>query len=75
MGKKNLEKALKDELQRLDRNLQKAEALRSAGWIGSVVGAGLVLATRADHIPVIIAIAIGATMLNIMAARLISKRK
>lgn len=75
MGHTNLEKALKHELQVLDKKLQKAETLRLAGWVGSTVGAGLVLTTMVDQIPVIAAIAIGAAILNIMATHLVSKKK
>jgi len=75
MGNENLEKALKHELQVLDKKLQKTETLRLGGWIGSMVGAGLVLATMADQIHVIAAIAIGAAILNIMATHLVSRKK
>ena len=75
MENENLENVLKYELQALDNKLRKAETYGLAGWIGSMVGSGLVLSTMADQIPVIAAIAIGATFLNIMATRLVSRKK
>jgi hypothetical protein len=71
----HLEKELKNELQRLDRKLRKTETLRLAGWIGSIVGASLFLSTMADQIPVIAAIAFGGTLLNIVATRVVSRKK
>ena len=75
MGNENLEKALKHELQVLDKKLQKTETLRLAGWIGSMVSAALVLTTMADHLLVIATITVGAAILNIMATRLVSGKK
>lgn len=75
MENENLENALKHELQMLDKKLQKTETLRLAGCIGSMVGAGLLLATMAERLPVIAAIAIGSAIFNIIATRLVSKKK
>lgn len=75
MENQNLEKALKQHLKLLDKKLQRTETLRTAGWIGSMVSAGLVLAAMAERIPVIAGIAIGAAILNIMATHLVSKKK
>lgn len=75
MANENLEKTLKEELQRLEKKLKKTETLRLAGWIGSMVGAGLVLSAMADQIPVVVAIGVGGALLNIMATSLVSRKK
>ncbi len=75
MDNQNLEKALKQHLKLLDKKLQRTESLRAAGWVGSMVSAGLVLAATAERIPVIAGIAIAAAFLNIMATHLVSKKK
>ena len=75
MESNHLEGALKKELQRLDKKLRKTEALRSIGWVGSIVGASLALSTVADRIPIIAAIAIGGALLNLVAVRFVSRKK
>ncbi|MBW2109479.1 MAG: hypothetical protein JRI36_12565 [Deltaproteobacteria bacterium] len=69
-----LETVLKDEIKRVDKQLDKAECFRSAGWIGSAMGAGFILAGMADRLPVLIAM-IGAGMLLDMVVARISARK
>jgi hypothetical protein len=69
-----LERALKNELQLLEKKLRKTEFLRFMGWIGSIVGASLVLSSVADQIPVIVAIALGGLLLNIVATCFVSRK-
>jgi hypothetical protein len=75
MGTDHLERELKNELQRLEKKLRKTETLRLMGWIGSIVGASLVLSSVADQIPVVDAIAFGGALLNLLATRFVSPKK
>lgn len=75
MGTDHLERELKNELQRLEKKLRKTETLRLMGWIGSIVGASLVLSSVADQIPIIVAIAFGGVLLNLLATRFVSPKK
>jgi hypothetical protein len=70
----HIERVLKDELQRLEKKLRVTEMLRAAGWVGSLVGASLVLSAMADQLLFVAAIAGGAALLNLAATRLLSRK-
>lgn len=75
MESDRLENALKDEIKRLDRQLNKTEYLQSAGWIGSAMGVGLIVAGMADRLPVLIAMIGAGVVLDAAVARISTRKK
>ncbi len=75
MGTDHIQKAIKQDLQRVERKLSKTEALQSAAWIGSGVGAGLILSSQAEHIPILIGMAAGGAILDVATKRILSQKK
>ncbi len=74
MGTDHIEKELKKELNRIDKELRRTENLRSAAWIGSGLGAGAVLATMADQVPILMGMSVCGALLFVGTRLLVSRK-
>jgi len=75
MSSDHIENALKKELRRIDKKLKRAERLRLAPLIASAAIVGWALSTVASHIPLLAGMAAGGVLLNVMATRVVSRKK
>lgn len=75
MNRQDLVHILKDELNSVERKLNKTQGLHAAARIGSGAAAGLMLATMTTRIPVFIGIVLSGALLNIAVTQLMSWRR
>jgi hypothetical protein len=75
MSSEHVENALKKELIRIDKKLKRAEARQLAALIASAAVVGWALASAASHIPLLAAMAAAGVLLNVMATRVVSRKK
>lgn len=70
-----IEKELKQELNRIDKKLKRTQSLQLMAWIGSAVGLGLALSTMASHVLILLGMAASGALLNGAARHFASRKK